>query len=523
MSAGVFAVRAGPTLLKNLFNYLLNKKLESFSPQKTFLSLISTGDKYAVACRGSFAFEGSYFWTLKDTIDISFMNKFKNLPIMDKKEKIPANVVAQGSDAMIAFAAAPMRCGGCGAKVGATTVSRVLKTVRQRSSQQRRELSLNKSINSQTSFHGIGSFLQHFGSGKSMSSASETHEYFDADDAAVVPLPEKGGGCAIHTIDFFRSFISDPFVFGKIAAIHAMSDCHAMGAMTQNCLALAVVPYSAEEAITEDTLISMLSGASDVLTFDNCELVGGHTCEGAELALGFSVNGYIDDAAKLLRKNGGRIGDKIVITKPIGTGAIFAADMRAQSKSVFVEEALERMTQSSGPASRVAMSYIEENGNKGIHACTDITGFGLAGHLLEMLTANDADDQNDCIEAALDLNHIPFYKGAIDASKRGIYSSLQRENSRTRRAVINHTEAAQASPYLYPLIYDPQTAGGLLFFVSSDFCDEFIRELRKPENGGYACVIGELESHQKDKFEEEGVCMIGGGSKTSGKRIRINL
>merc|ERR1711908_129743 len=118
-----------------------------------------------------------------------------------------------------------------------------------------------------------------------------------------------------------------------------MSDCHAMGAVTQTCLALAVVPYSAEESITEDTLISMLSGASDILETDECELVGGHTCEGAELSLGFAVNGFASDASKLLRKCGGRVGDKIVLTKPIGTGAIFAANMRAKSKSVFVNDA----------------------------------------------------------------------------------------------------------------------------------------------------------------------------------------
>lgn len=314
-----------------------------------------------------------------------------------------------------------------------------------------------------------------------------------------------------------------------------MSDCHAMGASTQTCLALAVVPYSAEESITEDTLVSMLSGASDVLEADHCDLVGGHTCEGAELALGFAVNGYIDDASRLLRKRGGKVGDKIILTKPIGTGAIFAADMRAESKSIYVKEALDRMVQSSGPASRLAMSLIEIeaqqlHGTSCVHSCTDVTGFGLAGHLLEMLTANDYDNDStsDSIGATLDINQIPFYQGALDASRKGIYSSLQRENARARRAVTNHTQAAQKYPTEYPLIFDPQTAGGLLFFVSADFCDEFVTLLQQPEHGGFACVIGELTKYEKASSsysmeETEGVCTIGGGSKDAGKRITIRV
>lgn len=190
-----------------------------------------------------------------------------------------------------------------------------------------------------------------------------------------------------------------------LPSVHALSDCHAMGAEATSALALAVVPFAAVESITETTLIDMLSGACDALDEDGCQLIGGHTCEGLELALGFSVSGYARDSATLLRKRGGIIGDKIVLTKRIGTGALFAANMRGMCKGPYVQGALASMSQSNGPASRVARSF-----GASIHACTDVTGFGLIGHLLEMLMANDADGQLHGIGATLHLDKIPFHE-----------------------------------------------------------------------------------------------------------------
>jgi selenide,water dikinase len=231
---------------------------------------------------------------------------------------IPPALASRGQDAMAAFMEAPMRCGGCGAKVGSQTLTRVLDAVHKRRVASRKK-----------------------------PTSSNMPKKIDPDDAAVTIIPDsmvdKRGGALIQTIDFFRSFISDPFVFGKIAAVHALSDCHAMGVASQTALALAVVKFSANEEMTERTLVDMLSGASDVLDEEGCELVGGHTCEGAEQALGFTVSGFISDTSDLLRKRGGRIGDKIILTKAIGTGAIFAADMRTKCEGVLVQEALESM------------------------------------------------------------------------------------------------------------------------------------------------------------------------------------
>jgi selenide,water dikinase len=260
-----------------------------------------------------------------------------------------------------------------------------------------------------------------------------------------------------------------------------------------------------------------LAGASDALAEDGCALVGGHTCEGAEQALGFSVTGIVEDASKLLHKKGGRIGHKIVLTKPIGTGALFAADMRVECDGVHVKEALESMMQSNRKASQLACKYGSD-----VTSCTDVTGFGLVGHLLEMLMSNDNDDNVPTIGAALDLDAIPMLDGGLAASGKQIFSSLQKENAKSRRAVANHVEVAALEPVRYPLIFDPQTAGGLLLFVSPDKADEFVKELSSPDGGGYlsAAIIGDVVEFTQDD-SDAGVCIIGSGSKTSGARLTV--
>ena len=495
--AGVFAVRAGPPLKDNLLRYLTNRPLKPFTPQKHFLSLISTGNPYAVASRGDwFAMEGRYLWTIKDRIDRKWMAKYTtDLPdleeMMEKmnfrrqKNRVPAAVQRKGRDVLEAFSADPMRCGGCGAKVGATTVSRVLAAVHQR---------------------------QLLRADASATNSAATPRPIDHDDAAIVPVSEAGA--MIHTIDYFRSFLSDPYVFGKIAAVHALSDVHAMGSKAQTALALAVVPFAAEEAITESTLLDLLSGASDVLQDENISIVGGHTCEGTELACGFAIQGFTNAPQRLLRKRGGKPGDKIVLTKPIGTGALFAADMRAKCKGQHMVEALDSMVLSNGKASEIAAN----NRAGGVHACTDVTGFGLMGHLLEMLLASSSDN-NEALDAVLDLRSVPFLEGGIAASKDEIFSSLHPQNSRNRRAVYNHADVAAACPVEYPLLFDPQTAGGLMFFVDPNDCHSFCDQLRK--HYPHTSIIGELQAHE-GPVAEQGICVIGSGSETSGLRVRVN-
>lgn len=168
-------------------------------------------------------------------------------------------------------------------------------------------------------------------------------------------------------------------MFGQVAAVHALSDVHAMGAQPSGALAIAVVPYGLERKV-EDSLFQMMSGACHALRESNCPLLGGHSCEGQELALGFAVTGQVE-VEGALRKSGMAVGEKIVLTKPVGTGVLFAANMRGMASGEWISSALRHMTTSNLRAAQCLLRH-------GASACTDVTGFGLLGHLLEMTQAS---------------------------------------------------------------------------------------------------------------------------------------
>lgn len=423
--AGVFAVRQGPPLAHNLRSALLGKDLVPFKPQGTYLSLISTGNKFAVATKGKFGHQGAWLWNLKDKIDRNWMAQYgEELPSMPEPEVAPPEAAAAaGPEALACLARLPMRCGGCGAKVGSTVLSRVLR---------RLALPTRPEV-----LVGVDS----------------------PDDAAVVRPP--AGKVLVQTVDFFRAFVKDPYVFGQIAANHALGDCHAMGADAISALAVAVVPYGLESKV-EENLHQMLAGACDVLREANCALVGGHSSEGTELALGFAVNGAVDPEA-MLTKSAVREGQTLVLTKPVGTGTIFAADMRAKAKGPWVTGAMESMKQSNYPGALCLQRH-------GATACTDVTGFGLLGHLVEMV-------KPAALGAIVEVSQVPLLEGALECVVQGIFSSLQPENRRLARAVAN-PEVGEALAG-YPLLFDPQTAGGLLASLPADRVPECLDELRR--------------------------------------------
>jgi selenide,water dikinase len=401
----------------------LGKPPRPFNPQKTWLALISTGDQFAVASKGNYGFSGAWVWRWKDWIDRRFMKKFTDLPAMEDSARLPDTSAAQNpEEASQAISAVAMRCGGCGAKVGSTVLSRALGELRP--------------IERDDILIGLHA----------------------PDDAAVLKVPP--GKAVVHTVDFFRAFIDDPYIFGKVAANHSLGDVFAMGAEAQSATAVATVPYGIESKV-EDTVFQMMSGAVEVLNEAGCALVGGHTGEGKELALGFAVNGLIDPD-KVMSKGGLRAGDVLLLTKPIGTGTLFAAHARLAAKGRWIDAALASMVQSNKAAAECLLRH-------GARACTDVTGFGLLGHLVEMTRPSGVD-------AELDLTAIPILPGAEETVAAGILSSLQPANVRLRRGIrdqgnwVNHPR--------YPLIYDPQTAGGLLASVPAAVAEACVRELK---------------------------------------------
>jgi selenide,water dikinase len=319
---------------------------------------------------------------------------------------------------------ADMRCGGCGAKVSAEVLAGALASLPR----------------------------------------GNSPDLLDGpDDAAVMRPP--AGQLLVQSVDHFRAFIDDPFVFGQIAAAHAVSDLHAMGARPWTALAIASVPYGPSGKMRAD-LAAMLQGATEVLRADGCALVGGHSAEAAEPALGFAVTGLADPSA-ILRKCGLRPGDKLILTKPLGTGIVLAAHMRGEARADWLLAAIASMRTTNAAAARIALAHEPAAG-------TDVTGFGLAGHLKEMLDASG-------VAAVLWPSAIPSLPGAMELAGAGIASSLAPDNARW---LGDRPGTA--------LLVDPQTSGGLLFGLHADRADACLAALAA--SGVQAAIVGEAEA-----------------------------
>jgi selenide,water dikinase len=439
--AGVFAVRMGRPLEHNLRRSLAGAPLAGYRPQRRWLALISTGDRHAVASRGAIGFAGDWVWRWKDWIDQRFMRRFSEFPKMAEAAPAAApkadGVQLTAEESLQAISAIAMRCGGCGAKVGANVLSRALGAL--------------APIERDDVLIGLHA----------------------PDDAAIVRVPP--GHAMVHTVDFFRAFVDDPYLFGKVAANHALGDIFAMGAQAQSATAIATVPPGLEAKV-EDLLFQMMTGAVEVLNEAGCALVGGHTGEGRELALGFAINGLIDERLEgVMRKGGMRPGDVLLLTKPIGTGTLFAAHARGEARGRWIDAALSSMVVSNRRGAAVLRAH-------GATAATDLTGFGLLGHLVEMTRPSGVD-------ATLRLSALPLLDGAVQCVQAGILSSLQPANVRLRRAIRN-PEGFVKDPR-YALLFDPQTAGGLLASVPAEAVSDCIAALHA---AGYrhSAVIGQV-------------------------------
>ena len=386
--SGVFAVREGPVLADSLRRVANGAAPRHYRPQDRTLALISTGDKNAVASWGPLAVKGAWVWRWKDRIDRRWMTVYQDIKPMPED---PGD---------------PMRCGGCGAKAPAAVLNRAL---------------------SRLVILGHPALIAGL----------------DApDDAAVIEPPASK--VAVQTVDQFRAMVDDPYLFGQIAAVHGLGDIHAMGAEPAIALALVGLPV-ADETTMENDLVQVLSGALDVLNKEGCALAGGHTSEAAEFTFGLALTGFAEPD-RLLHKRGLRPGDDLILTKPLGTGVLFAADMRGAAPSAWIDAALASMLQSGAGAATCLTAH-------GATAATDITGFGLAGHLLEMLRASQADAElwPDCL---------PVLEGARHLYDAGFASTLHPANQAASANFLSDGDE--------PLLFDPQTAGGLLAGVPHD-------------------------------------------------------
>jgi selenide,water dikinase len=292
------------------------------------------------------------------------------------------------------------------------------------------------------------------------------------EDAAVSEFPV--GQVAVQSMDGFRSFIDDPWLFGQITAAHALSDVHAMGATPHSALAYVTLPVNGE-SLTRRDLTQLLAGAQTVLQTAGAALVGGHTAEGAEMSLALSVTAFA--LRECLRaKRAPHAGDVLILTKALGTGVLLAADMQGRSFSPWIDGALQAMREDNGCAARVLSKYT-------VHALTDVTGFGLAGHLGEML-------EESGLVAEVDLSALPVLAGALEMLTAAVRSTLHSRNAKLPASVVLRDTAPD--PARYDLLFDPQTSGGLLAALPAHEGLACLRTLQ--EAGCVAAIIGAVRA-----------------------------
>ncbi len=415
--AGVYAVREAPVLFDNIRAALGAGRMRRYRPQKDYLKLISLGEKSALAERLGTSLSGPLMWRWKNHIDQGFMNRFRDLPRM----KPPALPKAHAAGLAETIGDKPM-CGGCGAKVGRGALQDAL------------------------------------------------HELPDPnrDDVTLLPgddaaLLMTGGVRQVMTSDHLRSLTLDPVLMARIAAVHALGDIWAMGANPQVATATVILPRMSPE-LQRRSMREIMSAASAVIRAAGAEIVGGHSSMGDEMTIGFTLSGLCDQNPITL--SGGQPGDALILTKPLGSGVVMAAEMASLAEGAWVADAFHQMTQPQGEASRILA---------GAHAMTDVTGFGLAGHLNGICAASNCG-------ASLGIDTIPLMTGAQELAEMGVRSTIFADNRQLAPAL---PEGGAAD-----LLFDPQTAGGLLAAVAPDQAEDLLVKLQSADYP--AAIIGSL-------------------------------
>jgi len=293
------------------------------------------------------------------------------------------------------------------------------------------------------------------------------------DDAGVFRLGEETA--LVHTVDFFTPIVDDPYDFGRIAAANALSDVYAMGAEPVTALNIVCFPVG---VLPVDVLRRILEGGISVLEEAGAALVGGHTIEDKELKYGLAVTGTVDPR-QLVRTRGCRPGDVLVLTKPLGTGIVNTALKGGVASAEHVKAAVEVMTALNDvPASLFSRFHVS--------ACTDVTGFGLAGHAAEMVETKEAGME-------IDVHALPVLEGVRRYAEEGFLPGGLHRNREHARGNVRIDPGVPS--WWRDVLFDPQTSGGLLVALPAGSADEFVNALRE-RGKPHARVIGRVtEEH----------------------------
>ena len=298
-----------------------------------------------------------------------------------------------------------------------------------------------------------------------------------ADDAGVYKVTDDIA--IIQTVDFFTPIVDDPYWFGQIAAANALSDVYAMGGVPKTAMNLVAFPLKDMDI---SILRQIIQGGLDKMKEAGVVLVGGHSVEDKELKYGLSVTGFIHPDRVLTKKNL-KAGDRLVLTKPLGTGIINTAIKGGLASEEIIEFVTGLMAALNRDAAEVMNDYP-------VHACTDITGFGLLGHLAEMVV-----DSNFGIE--IWAEKIPVIPEALEYAGMGLLPAGAYKNREFRESMINF--ASSVDRLVQDILFDPQTSGGLLICLEKESADDLVKSLKRKEIND-AAVIGEVLSSPKGKI-----------------------
>lgn len=294
-------------------------------------------------------------------------------------------------------------------------------------------------------------------------------DFRDADDAGVYAW--EGGPALVQTVDFFTPIVDDPFTYGQIAAANSLSDVYAMGGRPLTALAVAGFPKG---VLGVDAIAAIFRGGHSKLREAGVALLGGHTVQDPELKFGYSVTGSVDPK-RIWRNAGAKPGDRLVLTKPIGTGVIGTAIKNRRAPEALAAQAVEAMRTLNKVAAEALI------GNDAVHSCTDITGFGLLGHGSEVAQASG-------VTLEIDASRVPLFDGV-----REIVAANRSGGMKSNREHFG--PGVQVGPGvpqdLVDLCYDPQTSGGLLFFVAEPMADAALAALKA--RGVAAVEVGHVK------------------------------
>ena len=289
-----------------------------------------------------------------------------------------------------------------------------------------------------------------------------------ADDAGVYLLGPSTA--LVQTVDFFTPMVDDPYTFGQIAATNALSDVYAMGGQPRTSLALVCFPEKADLAILE----RILAGGLSKMIEAGCSVIGGHSVRDEEMKFGYSVTGLIDPA-RVLINGGAKVGDRLLFTKALGTGVISTAIKKKAAKQPWIDAAIASMTTLNKKAAEVI------TGRFAVHAMTDVTGFGLIGHAREIALASS-------VSFRFHTSRIPLLEGALECVRAGHIPGGLKANREFAECVVAYEGGIGEE--VKAILFDPQTAGGLLISVASEDATELMRALAAA--GVPAVEIGEV-------------------------------